>query len=94
MKKKIIFGRLLAVFLMMMLPTSCAVEYSIVKETIKSQNPIIIPDLDVEELKKRGLIFKLLMLKFIVRNIRRMFRVVVLLIIIKRIFGNNTAIIS
>jgi len=51
MKMKILFGSLLAVFLMMMLPTVSAVDYNTVKETMKSQYPIIIPDIDIEELK-------------------------------------------
>lgn len=51
MKKKIIIGSLLAVFIMMMLPSASAVESSTIEETLKSQQPIVNPDIDIGELK-------------------------------------------
>ena len=51
MRKKIIFGTLLVVFVMMMLPTAYATESSAVKGTMKSQIPIILPDISIEDLK-------------------------------------------
>lgn len=53
MRKKIVIGSLLAVFLMMMLPISSAVNSNAAKETTKAQYPIIVPDIDVEELKEQ-----------------------------------------
>ena len=50
MRKKIVIGSLLAVFLMMMLPIASAVNSNAVKETTKAQYPIIVPDINVEEL--------------------------------------------
>ena len=103
MKKKIIFGSLLAVFLMMMLPTVSAIESDAVKETIKSQYPIIIPDIDIEELKEkykdRGiqptffLIFILKQILNILRTIKFTALFAALFAIINRIFGNNSAIL-
>ncbi|MCK5112596.1 MAG: hypothetical protein KAQ84_03555 [Thermoplasmatales archaeon] len=103
MRKKIIIGSLLAVFLMMMLPTVSTIESDAVKETMKSQNPIIIPDIDIEELKLKYqngpeptffLIFILKQILSLLRMIKFTALFAVLLIIIKRIFGNSTAIIS
>ena len=103
MKKKILFGSLLAVFLMMMLPTACAVESNTVKETMESQYPIIIPDIDIEELKEkykdRGFepTFFLIFILHRILNLLRMIKFAglfaVLFAIINRIFGNSTAII-
>ena len=53
MRKKIVIGSLLAVFLMIMLPMASAVNSNAVKETTKAQYPIIVPDIDVEELKEQ-----------------------------------------
>ena len=103
MKKRIIIGTLLAVFLMMMLPTACAVESNTVKETMESQYPIIIPDIDFEELKEKYKdrpIEPTFFLIFILKQIIGLLRIIkftaifVVLLIIKRIFGNTTAIIS
>ncbi|MCK4333066.1 MAG: hypothetical protein KAV40_05745 [Thermoplasmatales archaeon] len=99
MKKKLLFGSLLAVFLMMMLPTAYAVESNIVKETMKSQYPIIIPEIDIEELKLKYQngpepTFILLLLLSIILNLLRIAKFVIpfilILYIIKKIFGNNT----
>jgi len=93
----------LAVFLMMMLPTVSAIESDAVKETMKSQDPIVIPDIDIEELKLKYqsgsepwffLIFILQQILNLLRTIKFTAIFVFLLIIIKRIFGNTTAIIS
>jgi hypothetical protein len=51
MSKKIIFGSLLVVFVMMMLPTAYATESSVVKETMKSGIPFLRPDLNIEDLE-------------------------------------------
>ena len=53
MRKNIVIGSLLAVFLLMLLPISSAVNSNAVKETTKSQYPLIVPDIDVEELKEQ-----------------------------------------
>ena len=99
MRKKIIIGSLLAVFLMVMLPSAYAVESNIVKETMKSQYPIIIPELDIEELKLKypngpEPTFILLFLLSIILNLLRLVKFaipfVLILYIIKEIFGNNT----
>ena len=101
MKKRIIIGSLLAVFLMMMLPTACAVEFNAAWETMKSQHPIIIPDIDIEELKLKYQngpepTFILLFLLSIILNLLRIvkFTSLLFILIIVRIFGNTTAIIS
>jgi hypothetical protein len=51
MSKKIIFGSLLVVFVMMMLPTAYATESSAVKETMKSRVSFLLPDLNIEDLE-------------------------------------------
>jgi len=98
MRKKIIIGSLLAVFLMMMLPTVSAIESDAVKETMKSQYPNIIPDIDIEELKLKYqngpeptffLIWILNLLRMI--KFTALFAILAILLII---FGNSTAIIS
>ena len=102
MRKKIIIGSLLAVFLMMMLPTVSAIESDAVKETMKSQDPIVIPDIDIEELKLKyqsgsePWFFLIFILKQIIGLLRiiKFTAIFVVLLIIKRIFGNTTAIIS
>lgn len=54
MKKRIIIGSLLAVFLMIMVPTTCAVESNTVKKPMESKYPVLIPDIDIEELKEKN----------------------------------------
>ena len=103
MNKKILFGSLLAVFLMAMLPTVSGVESNLVRETMKSQYPIVIPDVDIEELKEkyknRGieptffLIFILKQILNLLRTIKFAAIFAALFAIINRIFGNSTAII-
>ena len=103
MKKKILFGSLLAVFLMMMLPTVSAIESDAVKETMKSQYPTTIPDIDIEELKEKYkdkgieptffLIFILKQILNILRTIKFAAIFAALFAVINRIFGNTTAII-
>ena len=102
MKKRIIIGSLLAVFLMMMLPTACAAEFNAVKETMKSQHSIIIPEIDIEELKLKYQdgpepTFILLFLLSVILHLLRIVKftsLIFILIIVKKIFGNTTAIIS
>ncbi len=103
MKKRIIIGSLLAVFLMMMLPTVSAIESDAVKETMKSQYPVLIPDIDIGEVKEKYKdrpIEPTFFLIFILKQIIGLLRIIkftaifVVLLIIKRIFGNTTAIIS
>ncbi|UCF12266.1 MAG: hypothetical protein JSW06_09525 [Thermoplasmatales archaeon] len=105
MRKKIIFGSFLAVFLMMMLPTISAIESDAMKETMKSQYPIIIPDIDTDELKfqyQSGsepwffLIFILKQILNILRTIKftALALFAVLFVIIRRIFGNTNAMVS
>ena len=102
MRKKILFGSLLAVFLMIMLPTVSAIESDAVKETMKSQDPIVIPDIDIEKLKikyQNGpeptffLIFILHQILNLLRTIKFTALFAALFAIIKRIFGNTSAII-
>lgn len=50
MKKEIIIGTMLAVFLVTMLPSVCALESNIVKGTWKSQFSNIIPEIDIDKL--------------------------------------------
>lgn len=100
MNKKILFGSMLAVFLMMMLPTASAAEYSTVKETMKSQYPIIIPDIDIEELKlkyQNNPTEPTFIILFILTQIIRLLRMVkftvlfaLIYLVIKKIFGNST----
>ena len=52
MKKKII-GSLLVISLIAMLPSACAVEFKAVKETMESHYPVIIPEIDIEELMEK-----------------------------------------
>ncbi len=99
MKRRIIIGSLLAVFFMIMLPTACAVEFNALKETMKSQHPIIMPDIDIEELKLKYQngpepTFILLFLLSIILNLLRIVKFTILFTLIIRIFGNTTAIIS
>jgi len=102
MRKKIIIGSLLAVFLMMMLPTVSAIESDAVKETMKSQYPNIIPDIDIEELKLKYQngpepTFFLIFILHRILNLLRMIKFTALfaiLAILLIIFGNSTAIIS
>jgi len=102
MKKKILFGSLLAVFIMMMLPTVSAIESDAVKETTKLQYPIIIPDIDIEELKLKyqNGPEPTFFLIFILHRILNLFRMIkftalfAILAILLIIFGNSTAIIS
>lgn len=54
MKKKIIIGSLLAVFLITMLPTTNVVGSNTVKETLKSQLPHAIPNIDFERIKLKN----------------------------------------
>jgi len=75
MKKKIIFGSLLAVFLMVMLPSACAVEL-IEKKTDNSGEPLFI------------LTFLILLLKAIRTTVWIVGFVI--LRIIRDIIGNNT----
>ena len=102
MKKKIIFGTLLVVFVMMTLPTAYAAESSTVKGAMKSQIPIILPDIDIEELKLKYqngpeptffLIFILKQILNILRTIKFAALFAALFAIIQRIFGNTTTII-
>ena len=84
---------------MIMLPTACAVEFNALKETTKSQHPIIMPDIDIEELKLKYQngpepTFILLFLLSIILNLLRIVKFTILFILIIRIFGNTTAIIS
>ena len=98
MRKKIIIGSLLAVFLMAMLPSAYAVESNIVKETMKSQCPITIPEIDIEELKLKYQngpepTFILLFLLSIIINLLRLVKFAIpfiLILYIIKIFGNNT----
>ncbi|UCF13420.1 MAG: hypothetical protein JSW06_03965 [Thermoplasmatales archaeon] len=105
MRKKILFGSLLAAFLMMMLPTVSAIESDAMKETMKSLQPIIIPDIDVDELRLQYqsgsepwffLIFILKQILNILRTIKftALALFTVLFVIIKRMFGNTNATIS
>lgn len=102
MKKKIIFGTLLVVFVMMTLPTAYAAESSTVKGAMKSQIPIILPDIDIEELKLKYQngpepTFFLIFILHRILNLLRMIKFTALfaiLAILLIIFGNSTAIIS
>lgn len=104
MKKKSIIGSLLAVFLMMMLPSVSAVESNAVKETTTSRSPFVIPDIDIEELKVVYnnnpskplciLITALIWFLKLVRLFLFAFWAVVILFIIKRITNSTTCIIS
>ncbi|UCF11852.1 MAG: hypothetical protein JSW06_07325 [Thermoplasmatales archaeon] len=103
MKKKIIFGSFLTIFLMMMLPTVSAIESDAMKETMKSQYSILIPDIDIEDLKLKYqndpeplffLIFILHQILNLLRTIKFTALFAALFVIIRRIFGNTTGIIS
>jgi len=102
MKKKMIIGSLLAVLIMMMLPSASAVESSTIEETIKSQDSIIIPDIDIGELKlkyqddpsepKFVILFLLSILINILRAAKFATIFLVLLIIIIRKITNSSSI--
>ncbi len=102
MRKKIIFGTLLAVFVIMTLPTAYAAESSTVKGTMKSQIPIILPDINIEELKLKYQggpepTFILLFIFSVIINILRLVKfvlpILIIFQIIKNIIGNNTGIV-
>ncbi|UCD14349.1 MAG: hypothetical protein JSW60_02740 [Thermoplasmatales archaeon] len=101
MKKKIIIGSLLAVFLMMM-PSVSAVESNAVKE--KTRYSFIESDIDIEELKEEYnknpsaplfiIVTALIWFLKLLRIFLVTFWTVVILSIIKRITGNTTCIIG
>ena len=98
MRGKIIFGSLLAVFLMVMLPSACAVESNAVKEPIESRRFFEVQNIDIEKLieKKTGNsgepLFILTFLILLLKAIRTTVWIVgfVILRIIRDIIGNNT----
>ncbi|UCF12551.1 MAG: hypothetical protein JSW06_11055 [Thermoplasmatales archaeon] len=103
MKKKIMFGSLLAVFLMIMLPIISAIESDTVKETMKSKYIITIPDIDIEESKIKYqndpeptffLIFILKQILNLLRTIKFTALFAILLAIIKSISGSTSTIVS
>ena len=103
MKKRIIIGGFLAVFLMIMLPIASAVESNTVKKTMESQYPVIIPDIDIEELKEKykdrpiePTFFLIFLLKQIIGLLRiiKFTAIFVVLLIINRIFSNTSALTS
>ncbi len=99
MRKKIIFGSLLAVFLMVMLPSACAVESNAVKEPIESRRFFEVQNIniDIEKLIEKITdnsgepLFILTLLILLLRAIRGIVWIVgfVILSIIKNIIGNN-----
>ncbi len=102
MKKKTIIGSLLVISLIAMLPSACAVEFNAVKEIMESQYPIIIPEIDIEELKEKykdGPIEPTLIILFILTQILNILRIVkftflfVILLIIRRATNNTTSIV-
>ena len=79
MEKKTIIGSLLVISLIAMLPSACAVEFNAVKEIMESQYPIIIPEIDIEELKEKykdGPIEPTLIILFILTQILNILRIV------------------
>ena len=100
MRKKIIFGSLLAVFLMVMLPSACAVESNAVKEPIESRRFFEVQNIniDIEKLIEKITdnsgepLFILTLLILLLRAIRGIVWIVgfVILSIIRDIIGNNT----
>lgn len=102
MKKKIIIGSLLAVFIMMMLPSASAVESSTIEKTLKSQQPIVNPDIDIGELKlkyqddpaepKFVILFLLSILLNILRAAKFVTIFAILLIFIIRRITNSSAV--
>ena len=99
MRGKIIFGSLLAVFLMVMLPSACAVESNAVKEPIESRRFFEVQNIniDIEKLIEKITdnsgepLFILTLLILLLRAIRGIVWIVgfVILSIIKNIIGNN-----
>ncbi len=106
MKKICIFGSFIAVALIMMLPSTCAIESSATIESIKSQRPIINPAIDFEKFIKKykdipfePTIFILFFLTQIVRLLRiiKFTGILAIVLIILLILGsssNTTSMIS
>lgn len=102
MKKKIIIGSLLAIFIMMMLPSASAVESNTIEKMIISQDSIVFPEIDFEELKSKYQDdpsvpkFAILFLLSIIINILRAAKFVaifaIVLIIIIRSIRNSSAV--
>lgn len=100
MRGKIIFGSLLAVFLMVMLPSACAVESNAVKEPIESRRFFEVQNIniDIEKLIEKKTdnsgepLFILTFLILLLKAIRTTVWIVgfVILSIIRNIIGNNT----
>ena len=106
MKKICIFGSFIAVVLMMMLPSTCAIEANVAIESIESQHPLITPVIDFEKLIKKykdnpfePTIFILFFLTQIVRLLRiikftGILAIVLIILLILKSSGNTTSIIS
>ena len=106
MKKICIFGSFLAVALIMMLPSTCAIESSATIESIESQHPIINTAIDFETLIKKykdnpfePTIFILFFLTQIVRLLRiikftGILAIVLIILLILKSSGNTTGVIS
>jgi hypothetical protein len=102
MKKKIVIGSILVISLIAMLPSACAIEFSAVKETMESQYPVIIPEIDIEELKEKYKdrpIEPTFIILFILSQILNILRTIkfallfVIILIIRNATNNTTSII-
>ena len=100
MRKKIIIVSMLAIFIIMMLPSSYAVETIAIKEKINSQKPYNIADFELDEIFQKyndpEPSFIILFLLSVIINILRIIKFsiaffVLIIFIVRKIFGNNTS---
>ena len=106
MKKSFVFGSLLAAFLIMTLPSICAVESGRAIESIKLQRPIIKTSLDIDKLIKKykdnpiePTIFILFFLTQIIRLLRiikftGILAIILIILLIVKSSNNITGLIS
>jgi len=106
MKKPFVYGSLLAAFLIMTLPSICAVESSTAIESIKLQRPIMKTSIDIEKFIKKykdnpiePTIFILFFLTQIIRLLRiirftGILAIILIILLIAKSSNNTTGIIS